>query len=124
MSAGTFHFIAEQGVTFNPILTYRDATGALVDLTGVSARMQVRESYEATTVVLDLTTENGGITLGGALGTIALSICAEDMSAVPVNSGPGTPPAAFYVYDLELVAGAVTQRLLQGKFTVTREVTR
>ena len=122
---GTANVVIGQGETFNPTLTYRDDAGALVDLTGYTARMHVRESYGATSVALTLTTENSAITLGGAAGTIDLLATAAQMAALTVPDSPGYPPSKAYVYDLELVSGAgLVTRLMRGKFTVTREVTR
>lgn len=119
MVAGAYDIVADQGATFNQTLTYRDSAGALVDLTGYTARMQVRYGYDDPNAVIDLTTANGGITLGGAAGTIALLITAAVMSAIGV---PGE--SRIFRYDLELVSGSVVTRLLAGKFTVTREITR
>jgi hypothetical protein len=63
-----------------------------------------------------LTTENGRIVLGGALGTITLTVPFANM-----NIAEGQ-----YVYDLEMVSpgGTVVTRLLQGTFTVSGEVTK
>ena len=124
MSAATYNIKADQGSTWNPTWTHKDSAGALVDLTGYAARLQVRESYASETVLLDLTTENGGITLGGVAGTIAPLATATQMAALVVADAPGTPPARRCVYDFELVLGAVVKRKLQGTFTVSREVTR
>jgi methylase of polypeptide subunit release factors len=78
--------------------------------------MQVRKTPSSDTKVLDLTTENGAIALGGAAGTIAVTISATAMAAVAANK---------YRYDLELAsAGGVVTRLLEGVFLVTAEVTR
>lgn len=87
-----------------------------VDLTGYTARMQVRPSAGSNIVLLDLTTENGGITLGGAEGTITRYVDAMQAAALAFNSG---------VYDLELMDGSghVT-RLVTGAACVSREVTR
>lgn len=124
MSSGIWNITAEQGATWNPTLTYRDSTGALVNLTGYTARMQVRDGFEASAATLDLTTENGGITLGGAAGTIAPLATATQMTALSAADASKFPPNKVYVYDLELINGAVITRLLQGTFTVVREVTR
>jgi hypothetical protein len=115
MPAGTYNITAEQGATFTRVLTWRDANDALINLTGYTARMQVRADYASTTTVLSLTTENGKITLGGALGTITLLVSASDMAAIT---------GASFVYDLELVNGSNVTRLVQGNFTVNAEVTR
>lgn len=60
-------------------------------------------------------TLNAGITLGGAAGTIVITIDADYTSKLTSGS---------YVYDLELTSstGTVT-RLLEGQFVVTPEVT-
>ena len=115
MPAGLYDIVAEQGATLDRVITWRDSAGALIDLTSYTARMQVRNDYQSTTVVLDLTTENGGITLGGALGTITLTASATAMADI----ASGT-----YVYDLEMVLGSVVTRLVQGSFAVNVEVTR
>lgn len=113
--AGTYNIIADQGATFQRTITWKDSTGALVNLTAYTARMQVRSIVSSSTVALDLTTENGRITLGGAAGTITLNVPASAMDDVAGGS---------YAYDLELVSGATVTRLLMGSFTVRSEVTR
>jgi hypothetical protein len=124
MGAATYKIIAEQGATYAKVFTLRDSAGALINLTGYTARLQVRENYAAAAALLDLTTENGGIALGGAGGTVSLLITAAQLAAIVAPDEPGTPPALVCVYDLELCYGASVTRLLQGKFLVMREVTR
>lgn len=87
-----------------------------MDLTGYTARMQIRETLAATTTLVSLTTENGGITLGGTAGTIELLIAAtatDDFTATRA------------VYDLEVIngAGKVTA-ILEGSIVLSTEVTR
>lgn len=103
-----------QGANFDYQLTWTVA-GSAVNVTGYSARMQVRQYAESTATVLSFV--NGtGITLGGTAGTIALSAVATATSAVE---------AGQYVYDLELVSGAgYVTRLVEGNFVVYAEVTR
>jgi hypothetical protein len=114
--AGIYNITADQGATFSRQLTWKDSTGAVVNLTGYTARMQLRSNVEATgSAVLSLTTENNRIVLGGTAGTIALGVAASAMEAVG---------AATYVYDLELVSGSVVTRLVQGTFEIRAEVTR
>lgn len=87
-----------------------------VNLTGFTARMQIRETVESTTVLHSLTTENGGITLGGAAGTIALTISATDTAAFTFDTA---------VYDLEVVSGGgVVTEIASGAVLLTDEVTR
>jgi len=113
--AGQYHIITDQGATFTRQLTWKDDTGAAVNLTGYTARMQLRTSVANDSVVLELTDSNGRIALGGTAGTITLTVTAADMTTLPPQK---------YVYDLELVNGAVVTRLVQGTFTVRAEVTR
>lgn len=115
MPAGIYNITAEQGATFSRVLTWRDVANALINLTGYTARMQVRNDYASPATVLALTTENSRITLGGVAGTITLSVLASDMAAISAGS---------YVYDLELVNGSAVTRLVQGTFAVNAEVTR
>ena len=67
MLAGIYHLTIEQGATLDRTLTWTDGDGVLVDLTGYTARAQVRDGKDATSAEVDLTTENGGITLGVTL---------------------------------------------------------
>lgn len=115
MAAGTLDFTIEQGATFNLLLTWK-IDGTNVNLTNYTARLAARVDVEDTEVILSLTTSNGGITLGGAAGTISL-----DQTAVQTT----LLPAGTYVYDLELIAGSGTvTRLVQGELLISAEVTR
>ncbi len=79
--------------------------------------MHVRETVESASTILELTTANSRITLGGSSGTVTMTVSAADMAAVPEGK---------YVYDLEIVAPVtgVVNRLIQGNFVVRPEVTR
>lgn len=114
MLAGQYDITVEQGSTFNLTLVYKDQRGYVIDLTGYSARMQLRSSVASSAVVLDLTTANGRISIDGAAGKISLLIAAADTAGL---SGTG-------VYDLELVNGLIVQRVLEGSYTISPEVTR
>lgn len=116
MIPATANLTIYQGATWSQKVMWRTgASRALVNLAGYSARMQARLSAENGTTVLDMTTANGKIALAGASGEITLSLTASETAAVP---------AGTYVYDLELVSGAVVTRVLQGELTVSAEVTR
>ncbi len=114
MPAVTHDFEIEQGIDYDKPLVWKDSTGNPVNLTGYTARMQLRPSVSSETVLLDLTTENGGITLGGATGEITLHFTESNTSPL-VKGG---------VFDLEMIIGGKVKRLVQGSITVSREVTR
>jgi hypothetical protein len=113
----TYNLEINQGATLALVATWRDSAGTAINLTGYTARLNVRETYASTSAVLTLTTENAGITLGDAAGTITLSATATVTAAL-------TAPFSG-VYDLELVSGGgVVTRLLEGSATISPEVTR
>jgi len=114
MAAGRRNFTIEQGATFTTNFTVK--TGSTPwNLTSYVARMQVRAAAGASSTLLSLTNGNG-ITLGGAAGTVAIS--------VPATTTAGLIPGR-HVYDFELEsAGGEVWRVIEGKFTVKQEVTR
>lgn len=112
--AGTYNIIADQGTTFTRNITYLDNAGLPVNLTGYTAKMQVRPATDSSTVLVELSTANGRITLGGALGTIVLNAPATVMNFA----------GGVYVYDLELTSGANVTRIIMGSFTNRAEVTQ
>lgn len=116
--ATTYNISCDQGATLRRVVTWTDEADNPVDLTGYTARMHVRETVDATETVLECTTENGRVVLGGAAGTIEIVVEASAMEAI---TAPFT-----YRYDLELAVGATPDvvRLIEGKFKVSPEVTR
>lgn len=114
MAAATHDFEIEQGTDYDKPIVWKDSAGAPVNLSGYAARMQLRPSLSSDTVLLDLTTENGGITLGGATGEIFLHFTEANTS--PLTKGG--------VYDLEVIIGGKVKRLIQGAISISKEVTR
>lgn len=115
MSAGIYNITIEQGATFTKTITWTDALGAPVNLSGYTARAKGRRSYNASTSLFSIST-GAGIVLGGALGTIVLTITDETTAAMTPGKG---------VWDLEVEsAGGVVTRLLEGRMTVTPEATK
>tara|TARA_R110001583_G_scaffold186030_4_gene346547 strand:- start:2215 stop:2568 length:354 start_codon:yes stop_codon:yes gene_type:complete len=116
MSAGYHHFIIEQGATFGQTLTLFDSSNTLINLTGyASAQMKLKETPDATDAILDLSTTNNRISLGGSAGTVTLSISATDTANLTPDDG---------VFDLEIVSGGgVVSRLIEGTYSVRRNIT-
>jgi hypothetical protein len=114
--AGVYNITCHQGATLQRTLTWTDPAKTPINLTSYTARMHVRTVANANTTILELTTENSRIALGGTAGTVNLTVAAN----VTANLTP-----ALYVYDLEVVSGGgVVTRLVEGNFNVTAEVTR
>lgn len=115
MSAGYHHFIIEQGATFGQTLTLKDSTGSLVNLTGFTGRMTLKQSPTATDEVISLTTSNSRMTINGIEGTIELLISATDTENLTADDG---------VFDLEIESGAaVVTRLIEGTYSIRRNIT-
>ena len=115
--AGQYNIVADQGSTLSRIIYYKDPANKPIIFTGYTARMQVRPSISSSTVLLELTTENGGIELGDTDGSIALYVDDALMATIPEG---------LYKYDFELVAPSAdlyVYKLLQGNFAVRSEVT-
>ncbi len=126
MAAGRYDIVLEQGATFDLPLHYRTPNGTSVDLTGYTARMQVRET-PASAVFVEFNsalTANGFILMSGLAadredgvnGNVRVFMTAANTAALPRFGGR---------YDLELhdSTGYVT-RLLEGQFRVEPEITR
>lgn len=105
-----------QGATFRKRLRWVSPSGTPVDLTGCTARMQARPEKGSDTVLMDLSTSNGGITLGGTSGYIDLYLNHAATKLMEWESA---------VHDLEITHpnGDVT-RLAEGSIGVSKEVTR
>lgn len=127
MIAGIYNITCQQGSTFTRLLEIEqpnlevDPTGQTYepfDLSGFTARMQVRRTIESSTKLVELTTENNGLEInptGETLNHIRIYM-PDDVTASITSSG---------VYDLEIInsAGEVS-RIMQGAFTLSPEVTR
>jgi Na+/serine symporter len=113
VNPGIYDLVCPQGATFQKTFTW-SVDGTAVNLTGYSAALQVRSAYDSDVALVSLVS-GSGIVLGGAAGTIDVTISAAVTSGLPVGS---------LTYDLELTSGSVVTRLLQGAFNVSGGVTR
>jgi hypothetical protein len=109
MTAGVKDLTIEQGATFPLHLVYCDKFRNPIDLTGAQAHLQIR--HLDGTLVIDLSTSNNKITLGGVLGTIDAAI--EPAETISMNFNTA-------VYDLLLtMSNGLVIRLLMGKVTLS-----
>lgn len=125
MTAARWDITIEQGASFNETLTYTDPTGALINLTGCSAHMQVRATFGSPTPLLDLSTAAGGIVLGGAAGTIQVIITQLQTSGIVTTGLDGPPSQKQAVHDLFLTwPDGHVDRLWEGTASITAPVTQ
>ncbi len=126
MIAGEYNITIEQGTTFYRLIDVMEPTVLDPDvyeafnLTGYTARMQIRRTIESTTPMISLTSPtvsgNGITVMDGANNAISINIT-DTMTSSLTSSG---------VYDLEIIktsTGAVS-RLIRGTITLSLEVTR
>ena len=113
--ADNYKISIDQGATYSLALTYKDSAGAAINLTGYTAAMQIRSSYDSTSTIVSLTS-SAGIVITAATGLLTVNITSTQTTALT----PGT-----YVYDLEITSASnVVTRLIQGSVIVSAEVTR
>jgi len=109
--AAKANIVIDQGTTFLTYLALTSADGSVLNLTGYTARGQIRKWYTSNSYV------NFTITITQPTdGYINLALTANSTA----NMEPGR-----YVYDIEAVdnIGTIT-RVIEGIVTVTPEVTK
>jgi hypothetical protein len=102
----THDFKIKRGVTWRDQVVLRDENDALINLTGYTARLRARREWDsAGSLDVDLSS-GSGLTLGGAAGTIDISLDTSNLD--------GT-----YVYDLFITSGGgIVDCPLEGKLIV------
>ena len=116
MTAGTWNITIEQGADLSLPLLFTDASDNPVDLTGWSAEMMIRTSANDPNPLITLSTEGGGIILGGTAGTIVITI--DEATTQQFN-------AEAAVYDLRMQDSLGKHlRLIQGQVNISPAITR
>jgi hypothetical protein len=117
--AASVNLTIEQGATFQRNFRWRVKGGLGIDITGLRARMQVRSSVSSPVVLLELTTENGGIVITEAPeGRYRLYLGATETETLTFSNGK---------YDLEFydpLNDDVVYRLMRGSVKVSSEYTK
>ena len=135
MPAGQYSFVIEKGSTVQFELQYVDANDTPIDLSGVTARMQIKDTRpgETATTYLSLTSSlDAGQSYENTISGTYLSISGSDLN-LPLTSGSigiyigygATDNFEFKkaVYDIELTSGPIRTRLLEGNILVKDQVT-
>lgn len=114
--ASTYNILVDQGATYTLAVTYKDSSGTAINLTGYTAAMQLRYSYDSATAVLSLSSPSNGIVITGASGLVTITISANQTAALSADT---------FLYDLEITSPTtVKTRLIQGVVVVSAEVTK
>ena len=114
MQPGRFNFSLIQGDTFNTSPAWK-INNSYVNVTGYSAKMQVRQAVTSVSVIVELSSANGRIVVGTTDGKFTMTLSSTDTAAL----APGN-----YIYDLEITSpGGIETTLLTGGFAVIAQVT-
>lgn len=100
-----------QAYTGGGILEYNKP----VDMTGYTARMQIRSKVDSPDIIEELTTENGGILIDNINHTIIINISANKTQNMTFTNA---------VYSVELVTGNDVIPFISGNLALVKEVTR
>lgn len=111
MGAGYYNLRLRKGTDYSIPFVYKDETGALVNLTGYTARASFRRG-PTTTPLLNLSS-GSGLTLGGALGTVTLVLTDTQTNTL---SGRG-------VFGIELISsGGLVEEFIEGHFSIEPDI--
>ena len=114
--ATSYNITGYQGDYIQLTLNLKDSNGTAVNLSGYGVRGQVRASYGATGVLLDL---NPTISGNGLSGIVSININSYISADIPVSD---------HIYDIERYPSGILTgnsiKLMRGKFTILPEVTR
>ena len=114
MATGEYNIVFRKGGAWTRTFTWERPKGTPVSLTGAEADLQIRENVDDTTALVSLS-ESSGITLGGAAGTIIVTLTSTQTN-LDIENG---------VYDLRIKeSGGDWDYLLSGSVKVIKTVTR
>lgn len=104
-----------QGSTFSNVIELRNSNGSLKDLTGFTARMQIRPTVDSPIVIDNLTTENGKLSITGSI--VSINISAATTASYMFDTA---------VFDLEIVAPdtVTVARVLSGRIVLITNITK
>jgi hypothetical protein len=113
--AGQKNFEVDQNATFTFIVEYKDNNGSPINLTGCTAKMQVRDTKGGTKLAFTLTTPAGGITIDGPNGKLTVKM-------TPTQTNKLFYPKSSY--DIMITDTNTNKiKLLEGFITLSRSVT-
>jgi light-regulated signal transduction histidine kinase (bacteriophytochrome) len=108
-----FNISITQGESYDLIAAITNASGQAINISGYNVRGQVRYSYGSTGIMLDLAPD----IVSAVSGIIQVSLTPSETASLPVT---------IAVYDIEKYSenNVVVNKILNGTFTISPEVTR
>jgi hypothetical protein len=113
--AGQKNFEVDQNATFSFIVEYKDNNGLPIDLTGSTAKMQVRDTKGGSKLAFTLTSPSGGIVITPLLGQLTIKM-------TPTQTNKLFYPKSSY--DIMVTDSNGNKiKMLEGFLTLSRSVT-
>lgn len=114
--SGTVEIAVDQYADWQLTVTVQNSDGTAKDLTGATAKFQVRDNPGDEIALLTLTSPSAGVTVDGAAGTIEVTQTGDQTGAYTWETG---------AFDLLLTySGGTRERVLRGTIRVDQAVTR
>jgi hypothetical protein len=107
----SYNISATQGASLDLMLTAKNSSGDLVNLSGYNISGHVKNKYSETGILLDLAP---AIQTPYESGILRIYLSSAQTAALPV---------ARCVYDVEISSGTYCLKVLQGYFDINPEVT-
>lgn len=111
-----FSITMDRGDYFDPSFTITDANGNALDVTGASFKLTVKADIDddISVAIFQLTTGASQFDISGQVGGVIKAIGPETLTQAL---------AGDYVYDLEMILGAKTRTVVNGRLTIRKDVT-
>jgi hypothetical protein len=113
--ATKYNITIDKGSTFQMTLIWKDSSDTVIDLTGYSARMMIKQTHNDAAPIISLTS-GSGITITALSGRLDFLISATATKNIAQFEA---------VYDVEVESsGGIVTRLVEGKVNLSPEVTK
>ena len=113
MAAGAHNFKIEQGATFNNTVTYKDASGNAINISGATITLKAKDNRSDTIFVINLSVGDGITLSNPSGGEFTISIPAATTADYTFNRAD---------YDLDITISGVVTRLLTGQIQIIKSV--
>jgi len=134
MSAGKYSFTIEQGATLDFEIQYKDSNGNPIDLTGYTGAMQISSNYSGSgTTYLTFTSSLADLTPAKTSGSVFLCFAGSTQTkpttsgSIGIYAGWAATDALTFTdqayYDLEITSGSIRTRILEGRVSLSKQVT-
>jgi len=114
MAAAIYDINLEQGVPLSKTIYLQNPDDSIKDLTGFTAKMQLRQYVTHSDVLLELSTTNSKININVPSGSVTMAFSEADTRSLTFTNMD---------YDLFLYNGSNTFKALSGKVYLKESVT-